>query len=182
MAVRRLNWQLELWLLEWRSAQSKVLWWCVWNLRCIWCYFLPFPAISCHLSMPILRESSEIGIVFALRPLWDTQDPLLDHSPILGGGLASLLRTKANTQMLCLLKDTSGSVIILTICGLWYIYGISMVRWFSIGFWFLWFCATVIRAHKNVSQSWKSWTCRWWWWQCCRGTKAWWSISWTHRF
>lgn len=61
----RLNWQLELWQLAWRSAQSKARWWSVWKLICI---------LHFGCSCSILFGWDKCGITFTTFPHLSTHD------------------------------------------------------------------------------------------------------------
>lgn len=61
----RLSWQLELWQLAWRSAQSKARWWSVWKLICI---------LHFGCSCSILFGWDKCGITFTTFPHLSTHD------------------------------------------------------------------------------------------------------------
>ena len=135
------------------------------------------PVIS-YYFLPFVNANSEIiGNLYSLPTPGSHSGsfagPFADSGWWLGSSYKTLLLlTEAmNTQILCLVKDTSRSVIILTICGLWYIYGNVVVHRFFV-FCFQCFFLTVIHsicsaasecgcAHKDIiTQRWKFWTCQ----------------------
>lgn len=71
----RLSWQLELWQLAWRSAQSKARWWSVWKLICI----LHF-GCSCSIF-----GWDKCGITFTTFPHLSTHDGFSGKCRIIWG-------------------------------------------------------------------------------------------------
>ena len=110
------------------------------------------PVIS-YYFLPFVNANSEIiGNLYSLATPGSHSGsfagPFADSGWWLGSSYKTLLLlTEAmNTQILCLVKDTSRSVIILTICGLWYLWwrGCPML---SIGF--LFFVFSVFFSHRE---------------------------------
>ena len=122
------------------------------------------PVIS-YYFLPFVNANSEIiGNLYSLPTPGSHSGsfagPFADSGWWLGSSYKTLLLlTEAmNTQILCLVKDTSRSVIILTICGLWYIYGNVVVHRFfvfSVFFspWFTLFAARLLNVGVRIKTS-----------------------------
>lgn len=85
----RLSWQLELWQLAWRSAQSKARWWSVWKLICILVVHVLSYSDGISVGSPSLPFHTYQLTMDSRGNVGSFEDPLLDHSPILGGHLDS---------------------------------------------------------------------------------------------